>query len=101
MLAQKQPCIKRVRNSSLVEWFCAEDVTGLKPSTEAAGSSMMSGRGAMHTGRSRTVRSGGLYARENAGMSNESMVRIHAVESLRIPEEGSSTQGKSGPKPRT
>ena len=30
MLAQKQPFIKRVRNSSLVEWPCAEDLTGLK-----------------------------------------------------------------------
>ena len=30
MLAQKQPLIKRVRNSSLVEWFCAENSTGLK-----------------------------------------------------------------------
>ena len=29
MLAQKQPHIKRVRNSSLVEWLCAENVTGL------------------------------------------------------------------------
>ena len=28
-------------------------------------------------------------------------MRILAVESLRFPEEGSSTQGKSGPKPRT
>ena len=27
-------------------------------------------------------------------------VRIPPVESLRIPEEGSSSQGKSGPKPR-
>jgi hypothetical protein len=34
-------------------------------------------------------------------MSNESEVRIFAVESLRFPEEGSSPQGKSGPKPRT
>jgi len=25
-----------VRNSSLVEWCCAEDPTGLKPFTEAA-----------------------------------------------------------------
>ena len=33
-------------------------------------------------------------------MSSESIVRIYAVESLRFPEEGSSTQGKSGPKPR-
>ena len=28
------------------------------------------------------------------------MVRIHAIESLRIPGEGSSAQGKSGPKER-
>ena len=34
-------------------------------------------------------------------MSSESKVRIFAVESLSFPEEGSSTQGKSGPKPRT
>ena len=27
-------------------------------------------------------------------------MRISPVESLRFPEEGSSTQGKSGPKPR-
>ena len=37
---------------------------------------------------------------ENAGISSESKVRIFAVESLRVPGEGSSTQGKSGPKPR-
>ena len=35
MLAQKQPFIQRVRNSSLVEWSCAEDVPGLKRDTEA------------------------------------------------------------------
>ena len=51
-------------------------------------------------GRSYTVRSGGLYTRENAGMSSERMVRIHSVENLRFPEEGSSVQGKSGPKER-
>ena len=28
-------------------------------------------------------------------------MRLFAVESLRFPEEGSSSQGKSGPKPRT
>jgi len=28
--------IQRVRNSSLVKWLCAENVTGLKPGTEAA-----------------------------------------------------------------
>ena len=34
-------------------------------------------------------------------MSSERKVRILPTENLRFPEEGSSTQGKSGPKPRT
>ena len=33
-------------------------------------------------------------------MSSERWVRIPPIENLRFPEEGSSTQGKSGPKPR-
>ncbi len=51
--------------------------------------------------RSHTVRSGGGRTSENAGMSSENYVRIIMVENLRFPEEGSSSQGKSGPKPRT
>ena len=47
-----------------------------------------------------TVRTCGRSRRENAGISSERMVRIHPVENLRFPEEGSSSQGKSGPKPR-
>ena len=58
------------------------------------------GRGAMYTGGSHTERSGGLYRRENAGISSESGARNSAVESLRVPGEGSSAQGKSGPKAR-
>ena len=42
----------------------------------------------------------GRDRRENAGISSERMVRIHPVESLRFPGEGSSAQGKSGPKER-
>ena len=42
----------------------------------------------------------GRDRRENAGISSESKVRIFAVESLRFPGEGSSAQGKSGPKVR-
>ena len=42
----------------------------------------------------------GLYTRENVGMSSERGVRIPSTESPRFPEEGSSTQGQSGPKPR-
>ena len=59
------------------------------------------GRGAMYKGRSRIERGGGLYTRENAGISSASKVRIFAVECLRFPGEGSSSQGKSGPKPRS
>ena len=33
-------------------------------------------------------------------MSSERKVRILPAENLRFPEEGSSTQGQSGPKPR-
>ena len=52
-----------------------------------------------------TVRTCGRDRRENAGISSEgisseSKVRILAVESLRFPGEGSSAQGKSGPKVR-
>ena len=46
------------------------------------------------------MRSCGLYRRENVGMSSERCVRITPTESLRFPEEGSSAQGKSGPKLR-
>ena len=54
----------------------------------------------MHAGRSRIGRGGGLYRRENAGISSEREARNLPVESLRFPGEGSSAQGKSGPKPR-
>jgi hypothetical protein len=51
-------------------------------------------------GRNTTEKTYGRGSRENAGMSSESEVRIFTVESLRIPGEGSSAQGKSGPKQR-
>ena len=60
-----------------------------------------SGRGAMYAQRSVSVSKRGVHTRENAGMSSESLVRNQAAESLRFPGEGSSTQGKSGPKMRT
>ena len=41
-----------------------------------------------------------MHTRENVGMSSERQVRILPAENLRFPEEGSSTQGKSGPKAR-
>ena len=51
-------------------------------------------------GRSQSESIGGRDRRENAGISSESKMRILAVESLRFPGEGSSAQGKSGPKER-
>ncbi len=50
--------------------------------------------------RSHSGSGGGLYMRENAGMSSENYVRIIMAENLRFPEEGSSAQGKSGAKVR-
>ena len=41
-----------------------------------------------------------MLGRENAGISSERGARNSSVESLRFPGEGSSAQGKSGPKPR-
>ena len=51
-------------------------------------------------GRRQTERTAGRNRRENAGISSESGVRISTVENLRVPEEGLSSQGKSGPKAR-
>ena len=51
-------------------------------------------------GRSTIGRTCGRDRRENAGMSSENYVRIIMVENPRFPEEGSSAQGKSGPKER-
>ena len=112
-----------MRNSSLVERYCAENVTGLKVCTEAAafqrpdvrsqwrnGNNHLTtdfrhpaserGRGAFLQGRSHTERDGGPVGRENAGISNERQVRILPAESLRFSGEGSSAQSKPGPKPR-
>jgi hypothetical protein len=65
--------LERKRNSSLVEWACAEDVTGLKHDTEAADShtECASGRGAFCWGRSRTGRSGGPKGSAYADMSSD------------------------------
>ena len=60
----------------------------------------MSGRGAFHDRRSVTVRRRGGHGRENAGVSSGTRVRIPRTGNPRIPEEGSSALGKSGPKAR-
>ena len=60
----------------------------------------MYGRGASYARGSGIVRLSGVHTSANVGMRSESKVRILAAENLRFPEEGSSSQGKSGPKPR-
>ena len=47
-----------------------------------------------------TVRRAGAFRSENAGMSSARWVRIPSTVCLRFPGEGSSSQGKSGPKAR-
>ena len=51
-------------------------------------------------GRSLSGSADGRDTRENACISSERGARNSPVESLRIPGEGSSAQGKSGPKSR-
>ena len=87
-----------MRNSSLVEWVCAEDVTGLSIQPKFRHRKM--GRGASYTGRSMSGSTCGLYRSENAGMSSENYVRIIMVESLRFLGEGSSALGESEAKAR-
>ena len=74
---------------------------GLKRDTEAMDARKRVVEEQCVLGRSRTERICGLYTRENAGMSSETYARNIGVEGPRFPGEGSSTQGKSGPKPRT
>ncbi len=50
--------------------------------------------------RSHTEKSGGAFGSENAGVSSEMQVRILHTDRPRIPGEGSSALGKSGPKAR-
>ena len=46
------------------------------------------------------MRTAGAVRSENAGMSSARWVRIPSTVCLRVPGEGSSSQGKSGPKAR-
>ena len=73
-----------MRNSSLVEWFCAENSTGLKHIPKLGLQSNLRGRGALYKRRSHSGSDGGFYTSENAGMSSENYVRIIMAESLRF-----------------
>ena len=70
-----------MRNSSLVEWLCAEDLTGLNHTPKLGNARYARvGRRALNMGRSRSASGGGLYSSENAGMSSEIYVRIIKAE---------------------
>ena len=86
-----------MRNSSLVERDCAENVTGLKLDTETrdclnrrvqgvVGERRVSGEGI-------PARDVGADASEDAGISSEHEVRTLIAESLRFPTEGQSASG--------
>ena len=63
-----------MRNSSLVEWACAENVTGLKHSTEAANLYIVQVVGEHCSNRRRlTVRTAGGTTRAYADMSSENV----------------------------
>ena len=90
-----------MRNSSLVEWLGAENVTGLKyiPKLGIVQQCTVVEERCV-VGRRETERIPGRGRSENAGMSSENYVRIIMVENLRFLEEGSSAQGKPGAKAR-
>ena len=74
-----------MRNSSLVEWSCAENVTGLNHTPKLGLDSLtVRGRGASYERGSHSESGGGLHTSENAGMSSEIYVRIIKAERLRI-----------------
>ena len=71
---------------------------GAKRYTEATNREMVGERSVSQ--RTMTEKTWGGIRSENVGISSESEVRIFAVENLRFPGQGSSSQGKSGPKAR-
>ena len=80
--------LERVRNSSLVKCSSAENVTGLKLVTEAAGVSLRAyavGERSHSCEAAAKASRGGLGS-ENVGMSNERGVRISSADCPRVPE---------------
>jgi hypothetical protein len=93
--------LERVRNSSLVKWFRADNVAGLKHTAEAvalrrmpAGRFRSAGQVAGWVGERRVAgeaaeeSSRGRHASENAGMSSERGVRTSPAGRPRVPGPG-------------
>ena len=79
--------IQRVRNSSLVKWSGADNVTGLKhgPKPRTSSSDGVVGERS-HASEAAAEASRGGLGSENAGMSNERGVKNSSAECLRVPE---------------
>ena len=90
-----------MRNSSLVEWRCAENITGLKLATEAMGFLILSGsgRGALSWLRSFGVSQGGAVTSENVGMSSVKACENHAHRKPKVSYATSIGIGLVRPKP--
>jgi hypothetical protein len=82
-----------VRNSSLVERDCAENVTGLKHSTEVGDLRKQVVGERRGSGEGVSARYVGATTSENAGMSSVMDVRTVHTECLRFPTEGQSASG--------
>ena len=78
--------LERVRNSSLVKCSSAENVTGLKLSTEATGVICHAVGERSYACEAAGKPSRGGLGSENVGMSNERGVRIPSTDCVRIPE---------------
>ena len=86
-----------MRNSSLVKRSCADNSTGLKPGTDAAGAMVREGGGAVgeHSAGGEGRPEGRLDMAEAMMPARVAIktVKIRLAESLRVPGEGSSAQG--------
>ena len=80
--------IERVRNSSLVEWPGADNVSGLKHGTEARGLRKQSVEERSVRSEAGRVTAGGACRSENVGMSSVIQVRNLDAVSLRFPTQG-------------
>ena len=93
--------LERVRNSSLVKWFRADNVAGLKHTAEAVAFThrpvvdlRVAGQGCGWVGERRVAgeaaegSSRGRHASENAGMSSERGVRNSPAGRPRVPGPG-------------
>ena len=92
-----------MRNSSLVKRSCAENVTGLKCSTEDMDVEQfiaLRGRGALILHRSRLARVGGAVSSENAGMSNHKGSENLPHRKSKVSWATVIVPGLVGPKPR-